>query len=52
MAKPGTPVEQSGIYWCSVCKLPVKLHQGDVFPACANKCGRCSWQFVQPLPSE
>ena len=27
--KPGTPAPQSGIYWCSVCKLPVQFKQGE-----------------------
>ena len=48
MPKPGTVVEQSGIYWCTVCKLPVKLEKGATFPECTNKCGRGSWDLVRP----
>ena len=47
MPKRGAVVEQSGIYWCSVCKLPVRLNQGDVFPECANMCARGGWEPVQ-----
>jgi predicted RNA-binding protein with PUA domain len=47
MPKRGAAVEQSGIYWCSVCKLPVRLNKGDVFPECANMCGRGGWEPVQ-----
>ena len=47
MHKRGAIVERSGIYWCSVCKLPVRLNKGDVFPECANMCGRGGWEPVQ-----
>jgi len=47
MPKRGAIVEQSGIYWCSVCKLPVRLNKGDVFPECANMCARGGWEPVQ-----
>ncbi len=50
MPKTGTTVEQSGIYWCTVCKMPIEVKQGDTFPKCQNLCGRGSWEFVQEAP--
>lgn len=47
MPKVGTSVEQSGIYWCSVCKFPVRMEQGATFPVCQNKCGRGTWELVR-----
>jgi hypothetical protein len=46
--KPGTQAEQSGFYWCSVCKLPAKFEAGQTLPVCKNKCGRGAWEFVRP----
>ncbi|MGH9542156.1 MAG: hypothetical protein ACRD2H_09770 [Terriglobales bacterium] len=45
--KPGTIAPQTGVYWCSVCKLPGKFDAGQVLPECRNKCGRGGWDFVQ-----
>lgn len=45
--KPGTTAPQTGVYWCSVCKLPGKFEAGQVLPECRNKCGRGGWDFVQ-----
>jgi hypothetical protein len=45
--KPGTTAEQSGIYWCSVCKTPAKFKSGEVLPTCKNLCGRGYWEFVR-----
>ncbi len=52
MPKPGTTVEQSGIYWCTVCKLPIKVQKGETFPKCQNLCGRGTWEFVQQAPGQ
>ena len=46
--RPGTEVPASGIYWCTVCKLPVRLQAGEKFPECRNMCGRGLWQLVKP----
>ena len=46
--KQGTPVPCTGIYWCTVCKLPARHHKGELFPACKNMCGRGYWQLVEP----
>jgi hypothetical protein len=51
MPKAGTVVEQSGIYWCTVCKFPIRVEKGETFPTCRNKCGRGAWEFV-PLAAE
>jgi hypothetical protein len=48
--KPGVTAPQTGIYWCSVCKLPGQFEQGQVLPECRNKCGRGGWDFVQATP--
>lgn len=45
--KPGVAAPQSGIYWCSVCKLPGQFAAGQVLPECRNKCGRGGWDFIQ-----
>jgi len=45
--KPGTTVPQTGIYWCTVCKLPQSFAAGQEFPACKNLCGRGHWQLVE-----
>jgi predicted RNA-binding protein with PUA domain len=47
--KPGTQAEKTGIYWCSVCKLPVKFDEGQTLPICRNKCGRGQWEFVKAI---
>jgi len=44
---PGAAVPDSGIYWCTVCKLPAKFKAGDKFPECKNICGRGNWQLVE-----
>ncbi len=44
--KPGTTVPESGIYWCTVCKLPRSFNKGEQFPECENMCGRGSWERV------
>jgi hypothetical protein len=48
IVKTGTEAPQSGIYWCTVCKLPARFEAGQPLPACRNKCGRGSWQLVKP----
>ncbi len=45
--KPGTAVPTTGIYWCSLCKLPAAFKEGETFPSCRNKCGRGLWEFVE-----
>jgi len=49
--QPGTAVPVTGIYWCSVCKLPAAFKQGETFPPCPNKCSRGAWEFVEPKPA-
>jgi len=44
--KPGSPVPESGIYWCTVCKLPARLNAGQTFPECENMCGRGRWELA------
>ena len=48
--KPGTPALETGIYWCSVCKLPQRFAAGQQLPECPNMCGRGSWEFIEKLP--
>lgn len=45
--KPGNIAPKTGIYWCSVCKLPGQFQEGQELPECRNKCGRGGWDFVQ-----
>ncbi len=45
--KVGTKVPQTGIYWCTVCKLPARFSEGQDFPACQNMCGRGMWHLVE-----
>jgi hypothetical protein len=45
--RPGTTVPATGIYWCSVCKLPKKFEAEETFSDCANMCGRGSWELVK-----
>lgn len=42
--KPGAAVPETAIYWCTVCKLPVRIEKGQNFPACENMCGRGKWE--------
>lgn len=44
---PGTPAPQTGIYWCTVCKMPAEFKQGEQLPQCKNLCGRGNWEFVK-----
>ncbi len=46
--KPGTQAPQTGVYWCSVCKLPARFEAGQTLPLCKNKCGRGHWELVRP----
>ncbi len=46
--KPGTPAPADGVYWCSVCKLPVTFRKEENLPECRNKCGRGRWELVRP----
>lgn len=48
--KPGQPVPETGIYWCSVCKRPERFRAGQQFPPCPNLCGRGRWELVRPEP--
>ena len=45
--KPGTEVQTTGIYWCTVCKTPARFAVGQQFPVCKNMCGRGNWHFVE-----
>lgn len=45
--KPGTPAPATGIYWCSVCKLPATFSKDQTLPVCRNKCGRGRWELVK-----
>lgn len=45
--KPGTTVPETGIFWCTVCKLPRRFDKGQHFPACMNMCGRGAWELVR-----
>jgi hypothetical protein len=44
---PGSTVPTTGIYWCTVCKLPDHFTAGQEFPTCKNMCGRGNWELVQ-----
>ena len=48
--KPGTKIEKTGIYWCTVCKTPVRFAEGQQFPTCKNMCGRGHWHLVEVQP--
>jgi hypothetical protein len=48
IVKTGNEAPQSGIYWCTVCKLPARFEAGQQLPVCRNRCGRASWQLVKP----
>jgi hypothetical protein len=50
--RPGTTIPTTGIYWCTVCKLPDRFTAGDQFPECKNMCGRGSWQLVEEQGSK
>ena len=45
--RPGATVPVTGIYWCTVCKLPEAFTAGQPFPECKNMCGRGSWVLVR-----
>jgi hypothetical protein len=45
--RPGATVPVTGIYWCTVCKLPEAFTAGQPFPECRNLCGRGLWQLVE-----
>jgi hypothetical protein len=45
--RPGATVPETAIYWCTVCKLPEKLVEGQPFPECRNMCGRGLWELVE-----
>ncbi len=45
--KPGSPAPSTGIYWCSVCKLPAAFEKEQTLPECKNKCGRGRWELVR-----
>jgi hypothetical protein len=45
--RPGAAVPATGIYWCTVCKLPAEFTAADEFPECQNMCGRGTWKLVQ-----
>jgi hypothetical protein len=45
--RPGATVPATGIYWCTVCKLPAEFTAGDQFPECKNMCGRGTWKLVR-----
>ena len=44
---PGAIVPDTGIYWCTVCKLPEAFTAGQQFPGCRNLCGRGLWELVE-----
>ena len=45
--RSGAIVPATGIYWCTVCKLPAQFTAGDPFPECGNMCGRGTWKLVR-----
>ena len=45
--RPGATVPVTGIYWCTVCKLPEEFTAGQSFPECQNMCGRGLWHLVE-----
>ena len=49
---PGAIVPVTGIYWCTVCKLPATFRKDQKFPECKNMCGRGHWEFVEPQPEQ
>jgi phosphoglycolate phosphatase len=50
--RPGANVTTSGIYWCTVCKLPQTFTAGEAFPECRNMCGRGMWQLIEKLDED
>ncbi len=50
--QPGTPAPATGIYWCSVCKLPASFEKDQSLPVCKNKCGRGRWELVRPAEAQ
>jgi len=45
--EPGAKAPAEGIYWCSVCKTPVRFEKDQQLPPCRNKCGRGRWELVR-----
>ncbi len=45
--RPGVTAPKTGIYWCTVCKLPERFASGQQFPECSNMCGRGQWELVE-----
>ena len=50
--RPGAVVPVTGIYWCTVCKLPERFEKGREFPECRNMCGRGLWELVEEEKGE
>jgi len=50
--KPGARVPVTGIYWCDVCKRPASFTEGEEFPPCPSRCGRCLWKLVREAKLE
>jgi phosphoglycolate phosphatase len=50
--RPGAAVTVSGIYWCTVCKLPQTYVAGAQFPECPNMCARGTWQLIERLEED
>ncbi len=46
--KPGAPVPEAGIYWCTVCKTPKRFSKDETLPECPNMCSKGLWHFVKP----
>jgi hypothetical protein len=44
---PGALAPVTGIYWCSVCKTPLRFTEGQELPPCPNLCGRGLWELVE-----
>jgi hypothetical protein len=45
-------VPATGIYWCTVCKLPRPFTAGQQFSECQNMCGRGLWELVEKQEPE
>jgi len=45
--KPGTAAPATGIYQCTVCRIPARFTKGDPLPECPNFCGRGMWELVE-----
>ena len=46
-SRPDSTVPATGIYWCSVCKTPLRFDAGAPFPVCPNLCARGHWELVR-----